>query len=153
MTFVEKYSSSDYIVSNDNRRRFVLEDKGEHRKYIGINTTQQRIVVYRVDDGIIKSKEQNKCDFAFWTEKDDVYFVELKGGDYSRALQQIHKSIEDLVIHNKIVVNKVHARIVLSTGRCVRANVANTSEVKLIKLLKGFNGILKRQSSQMTENI
>ena len=93
-----------------------MEDKGEHRKYIGINTTQQRIVVYRVDDGIIKSKEQNKCDFAFWTEKDDVYFVELKGGDYSRALQQIHKRLFDRIffrsVEHTMLQNMKHAGMI-----------------------------------------
>lgn len=125
MTFVEKYSAPDYIVSDDNRKLIVLADKGEQREYIGVNTMRQRMVVYRVDDGIVTSKEQNKCDFAFWTERNDVYFIELKGGDYSKALQQIQKSIEDLIDRANVDVNKVLARIVLSTGRSVRANVAN----------------------------
>ncbi len=153
MTFVEKYSAPDYIVSDDNRKLIVLADKGEQREYIGVNTMRQRMVVYRVDDGIVTSKEQNKCDFAFWTERNDVYFIELKGGDYSKALQQIQKSIEDLIDRANVDVNKVLARIVLSTGRSVRANVANTHEVKLIKFLRKFEGTLMKQSGRIKENI
>lgn len=153
MTFVEKYSLSDYIKSDDYRKCIVLKDKGEQRKYIGNNTTQQRIVVYRVDDGIITGKESSKCDFAFWTGKNNVYLVELKGGDYSKALQQVYHSIENLIVSAKLEVNSVHARIVLSTGRSVRAHVANTSEVKLNKLLKRYNGTLSVKSAQMEEGI
>ena len=36
MTFVEKYSAPDYIVSDDNRKLIVLADKGEQRDYMGI---------------------------------------------------------------------------------------------------------------------
>ena len=45
MTFVEKYSAPDYIVSDDNRKLIVLADKGEQREYIGVNTMRQRMVV------------------------------------------------------------------------------------------------------------
>ena len=106
-----------------------------------------------MDDGIVTSKEQNKCDFAFWTERNDVYFIELKGGDYSKALQQIQKSIEDLIDRANVDVNKVLARIVLSTGRSVRANVANTHEVKLIKFLRKFEGTLMKQSGRIKERV
>lgn len=136
MTFANKYTEPHYILSDDHRKEIVLSDTREPRKYIANNTKQQRVIVYKVDDGIISDKAQRKCDYAFWTEENSVYFIELKGGDYSRALTQLHSTIIQLVQESKIVAKEIHARIVLSKGRSVRAAGANANEAKLHKLLK-----------------
>ena len=153
MTFAEKYTGLHYVLSDDSRKQIVLSDIREPRKYIANNLKQQRVVIYKVDGGIISDKEQRKCDYAFWTEENLVYFVELKGGDYSRALTQLHSTIMTLVQEPKIVAKKVHARVVLSRGKAVRAAGANANEVKLHKLLKKFGGSLIKSSQVLTENI
>lgn len=82
-----------------------------------------------------------------------MYFIELKGGDYSRALTQLHSTIIQLVQESKIVAKEIHARIVLSKGRSVRAAGANANEAKLHKLLKKFSGNLIKSSQVLIENI
>lgn len=153
MTFANKYTEQHYILSDDHRKQVVLSDTREPRKYIANNTKHQRVIVYKVDGGIISDKAQRKCDYAFWTEEDCVYFIELKGGDYSRAMTQLHSTIIQLVQESKIVAKEIHARIVLSKGRAVRAAGANANEAKLHKLLKKFGGNLIKSSQVLTENI
>lgn len=151
MTFANKYTEPHYILSDDHRKEIVLSDTREPRKYIANNTKHQRVIVYKVDDGIISDKR--KCDYAFWTEENSVYFIELKGGDYSRALTQLHSTIIQLVQESKIVAKEIHARIVLSKGRSVRAAGANANEAKLHKLLKKYGGNLIKSSQVLIENI
>lgn len=73
MTFANKYTEPHYILSDDHRKEIVLSDTREPRKYIANNTKHQRVIVYKVDDGIISDKAQRKCDYAFWTEENSVY--------------------------------------------------------------------------------
>lgn len=153
MTFVEKYSNPQYVISDDNRKRITLRDKGEQRKFVVQNISYQRIVTFRVDGGIITDKTKNKCDYALWTEHDKVFFVELKGGSYSDALCQVEETIMQLIHHSAITTKEVHARIVLSTGRAVGATTSNKHEVKLKRLLKKYNGTLRKSSIIMEERI
>lgn len=153
MTFVEKYTEQRYIEFDDKRSQIVLSDKGEPRKYCAYNTRRQRVVAYRVDGGIVTDKTQSKCDYALWTEKNCVYFIELKGGDYSHALEQIHNTIVNLVQEPKIDAEEIHARIVLSKGRAINANVANTHVARLKKLLKRYNGSLEMKTRQFNDTI
>ena len=153
MTFADKYTEPRYIVSDDRRKQIVLSDRGESRRYVANNAKGQRVVVFRVDDGIITDKTEPKCDYAFWTEENSVYFIELKGGDYSKALTQIHNTILRLVQRPNINTKEMHARIVLSNGRAIKAAVANTNEVKLRCLLKRYGGILNKGSQKLIENI
>lgn len=68
MTFANKYTEQHYILSDDHRKQVVLSDTREPRKYIANNTKHQRVIVYKVDGGIISDKAQRKCDYAFWTD-------------------------------------------------------------------------------------
>lgn len=151
MTFVDEYTDPRYIVSDDRRKQIVLKEKGEPRRYVANNSKGKRVVVFKVDDGIITDKTQPKCDYALWTEENSVYFVELKGGDYSKALIQVHQTIQQLVERPNINTNLVNARIVLSNGRAVKAAVANTYEVKLRQLLKKYGGCLTKATQQFEE--
>ena len=153
MTFVEKYTERDYILSDDRRKLIPLSDMGEPRKYLVKNSHERRIVVYRVDGGVIADTTQPKCDFALWTEQNSLYFVELKGGKYSKALTQLYNTIIKLVQLPNITTKEVHARIVLSNGNGIKATVSNSHEVKLLKLVKKYNGKLVKASQQYTETI
>ena len=153
MTFVEKYTEQRYIEFDDKRSQIVLSDKGEPRKYCAYNTRRQRVVAYRVDGGIVTDKTQSKCDYALWTENNRVYFIELKGGDYSHALEQISSTIANLVQEPKIDAEEIHARIVLSKGRAINANVANTHVARLKTLLKRYNGSLEMKTRQFNDTI
>ena len=153
MTFVEEYNDLRYIESDDRRKQIVLTDKGEPRRYVANSNRGQRIVRFKVDDGIVTDKTQPKCDYALWTEENCLYFIELKGGDYSKALTQVHHTILQLVQRPNINTKQLHARVVLSNGRAIKAAVANTAEAKLLHLLKKYGGSLNKASQQLIENI
>ena len=151
MKFSEKYCEKEYIESDDHRSIVVAQDKRGRGKWIGRNLDKKRVVKYRVDDGIIKSKAECKCDYAVCVEDNDVYLVELKGADYNHALQQVLSTIDNLILRPQIDVRVVNGRIVLSRGR--NPNVRYTDEVKLIKKLKALGGSLKSGENVIEENI
>ncbi|HCC51350.1 MAG TPA: hypothetical protein DEQ30_04265 [Porphyromonadaceae bacterium] len=148
MTFDETYADPSYTISDDNRSIVVLKDKKERREYIGENIDRKQIIVYLVDDGIIKSGE--RCDYTLCLcDPNILYFIELKGGNYTKALSQIYTTIESLVIGPRLSTSEVHARIVLSKVRV--PNVRSAEETKLNKLLKRLNGNLKKTSQKMID--
>lgn len=150
MTFDERYTDLSYIISDDSRSKFVLKDKKEQREYIGNNTDKVRVIEYQVDEGIIKHGE--RCDFALHLCLPNIlYFIELKGGNYTKALSQIYTTIDSLIIKPKISTSAVHGRIVLSKVRVPKVRYAE--ETKLEKLLKSLNGNLKRASQRMIEDL
>ena len=148
MTFDETYTDTSYIISNDNRSKIVLKDKKEPRQYLGNNVDKKRVIAYRVDGGIIK--DGGKCDFVLCMRDTGIlYFVELKGGDYSKALFQVRTTIDSLVIKPVIDTFEVHARVVLSKARI--PNIRFPEKTKLDRLLKRLNGNLKKESQRMVE--
>ncbi|NDV58092.1 hypothetical protein [Bacteroides sp. 519] len=148
MTFDETHVNSSHIISNDDRPIIVLKDKKEPRQYIGKNDKKKQVTVYRIDDGILKNGE--KCDYAISINiTKTVYFIELKGGDYTKALSQIHSTIKTLILDSKTDTTSVNARVVLSKVRV--PNIKSTQEIKLVKLLKALNGDLKKETQKMIE--
>lgn len=143
--FYKKYHDKDYIQSHDTRRNVILNDQREYPKYCLRNNTEQEIVVYKIDGGLIKNNTSLKCDYGIYTEHDVLYLVELKGGDYYHALEQIQSTIDILLKGPNIIVKQLNVRIVLSKTRT--PNIVSTLEKKLNILLKkkyGKGDILKR---------
>jgi hypothetical protein len=153
MKFCEKYTDINYIKSDDCRKTITLKDKGgSNSTYICSNNYEKRIIVYIVDNGIIKSQTTAKCDFALYNAKEDViYFIELKGSNYDRAIEQIESAINNLIRNNHISINSVNARIVLTRAKAPQINT--TKEIKLKKILATCKGNLKKATTQLTENI
>ena len=78
MKFCEKYQDKASICFADKRATLVLKDKKEKREYRGNNPSRLLLTAYRVDGGLMKGEEM-KCDYAVYTETDNLYFIELKG--------------------------------------------------------------------------
>jgi hypothetical protein len=132
---------------DDKRKNISLKDSGNPRKYIAQNPHGKGVVVYHIDGGLISDPKQSKCDYGLLTESDHLYLIELKGADYSHALEQITNTI-NLLMPN---VASVHARVVLSKVRTPNIKVAG--EKKLQKLLMKYNGDLIKKENQLVETI
>lgn len=149
MLFEEKYADADYIRSNDDRPIVVVEEN--KRKYRGENVNSQRVVVYRIDGGIIKDQDVSKCDFAVYaTASKNVYFVELKGRDFSHAIEQLLSTIRQLVV-SELDLGSVHARIVLS--KVSNPDVRSSNRLALDRLLKRWSGELFYGSKEFSEQL
>jgi hypothetical protein len=133
---------------NDTRSKAVFKDKKVSRQFIAINKASKKIMGLRVDDCLIK--EGAKCDFLLIIEAEEkMYFIELKGSDLIKAVDQINATLDRLLpsIDHKFV----NGRIVLS-----KVNTPDLQHSRLIKLkqrLKQLNGTLEYKSVLMEENI
>lgn len=149
MLFDEKYTEAGYIRSNDERPLVVVEEN--KRKYYGKNTERQRVVVYRVDGGVIKSEDVRKCDFAIYASASrSVYLVELKGSNFSDAVEQIVSTIEELLAPG-LDLKAVYARIVLS--KVANPNIRSSNKLTLDRLLRKWNGNLLYKEKLLTESL
>ncbi len=71
----------DHKVAKENGKRFEIESIENFTKI-------------RIDDCLIDSQDVEKCDFGFVrNSNNDFYFVELKGKDVKKALNQITNTI------------------------------------------------------------
>jgi len=153
MKFDEKYNNNEYIESKDVRKIVVLEDpKGGNSKYKGKNIHDKEIAVFRIDEGIIKSPKEKKCDYGLYTRDDDTLrFVELKGSDFEQAVKQIMSTLNELIHKPRIDIYRVCGRIVLSRKRV--PEIKSNNEKKLIKLLHEKHGDLNTKAQLLRENI
>lgn len=151
MKFSEKYQDAASICFADKRAILVLKDRKERREYRGNNPDQLFLTAYRVDGGLMKG-EGMKCDYAVYTETDNLYFIELKGGDYSHALDQLLNTIQLLMQPDIECPQSIHTRVVLSKLKVPGA--WDSKEKKLMALLKRkYNGTHRRETQVIVENI
>ncbi|MCT7967755.1 hypothetical protein NG799_15540 [Laspinema sp. D1] len=139
------------------------EDKrlkaGENgRKYILNNLSQRRVCKVRVDDCVITSQEECKCDYLFivcspeqvedenFKPSEQLYFIELKGKDLIHAVEQLTQTIE----HFKPPMNhgQVFGQVVLSKSPSVKSIENDAKVVRLKKLLRKYQGNFEYGSRQ-----
>ena len=144
---IENYEAC--LDFNDKRSKAVFKDKGSGlSKFNAINQLSKSIKGLRVDDCLIK--EGAKCDYLLIIEAEEkLYFIELKGSDLVKAVDQINTTLDKLLplIDHKIV----NGRIVLS-----KVNAPDIKDSRLLKLrqrIKQLNGTLEYKSILMEENI
>ncbi|MBR4265108.1 MAG: hypothetical protein IKQ46_03540 [Bacteroidales bacterium] len=109
--FFQKYNDESYIISQDCRSVVTVSE--QRMKYILNNPANKEIVVYKIDQGIIKGT-QWKCDFGIYTQDDILFLIELKSpeSEYYHALEQIINTIELLIKSCDVSVKKLNARVV-----------------------------------------
>lgn len=153
MKFTEKYNLPETIKSADTRKVVTLKEPREDRKYIAENPNQLFLTVYQVDGALLKSPNpgDKKCDYAIYTSNDDLFLIELKGSDYSQALDQIKKTLDCLLIPGLDSLHSVNGRVVLSKTK-VPATL-ETKEKKMMLLLRKLGGTLKKKSREFREVI
>ena len=122
-------------------------DAKSNTKFIYENDSLDELTKYRVD-GCLINDDNSKCDYLLLNcTKEVSYFVELKGSDLIKAVEQIDRSID--ILHKDFKEYSVEARIVLT-----RVNTTDLKSTKLIRLenkLRKLNGNLIKKTRQLTE--
>lgn len=130
---------------NDNRILVTVEENGRGIKFI--NNKRKKVALYRVDGCILT--EGIKCDFLFLINEDKrAFFIELKGSDLEKAVQQISKTIEQL--HPYLPEYILEGRII--TTRVRTPALKSTYIIRLQKILRKTGGTLniKAKSDEVT---
>ncbi len=102
-------NNCEEIVSHKN---IVLkENKSIHR---AINEQQNKVSKYKVDGCIYElGSDETRCDYLLETGQ-KLYFIELKGSDTQKGLEQVLVSIRNLKQY--FSYNGINARIVTTRG-------------------------------------
>jgi hypothetical protein len=136
-----------FEFAGENKKIVVFEDTKSKTKFLYKNDSKDILTKYSVDRCLIKDNN-SKCDYLLLNcTKKISYFIELKGSDLIKAVEQIDRSIT--VLHQDFNDYTVEARIVLT-----RVNTTDLKSSKLISLerrLKKLNGKLIKQTRQLTE--
>lgn len=151
MKFSDVYKDRSYIEFSDRRAKAVFKDLREPREYRAKNDDKKYVVGYKVDGGIITSFDVQKCDYALCTDDDKIYFIELKGGNYKKALGQISDTVDNLIKSVGITAKEVNGRIVLS--KCKAPALYESDEKKLFAKLLRLGGNLRKNTGVLEESI
>jgi hypothetical protein len=124
---------------------------GDRTNYLLQNPNKKSVSKYIVDDCLLAHlKEDEKCDYLFVIPnngENDGYFVELKGSDTIKAINQLINSINRL---KGSINGGFFGRIVCSKFPQAPATKRSPQYLRLMKLT-GRNLIIKSQ--QLTESI
>jgi hypothetical protein len=141
-----KVFNHDFEFQHERRSVVSCSDRGSviYRYH---NESSDFLSEYQVDGGLINDSNA-KCDFLLLNcNKKYSFFIELKGSDISRAIDQIDRSID--VLKDNLSGFSIFGRIVLT-----RVNTPNLDKLKIKKLerkLSSFNGNLKKQTKLIEE--
>jgi len=132
---------------NQNRLTVICTDHKSSTTFIYDNKSSDKLTKYKID-GCLISDEGAKCDFLLLNcNKKQSFFIELKGSDLIRAIEQIDRSIDMLI--GSIEDFSINARIVLTRVNTI--DLRNTKYLRLERRMKRLGGDLKKQSRRMTE--
>ena len=96
----------------EHQKLIVCQDYGKC-KYIADNRYEKSVAQYIIDGNVIKEGE--RCDFLLLNKTDlDVFFIEIKGSDIGKAIDQIARTEE--VLKDSITGFETYYRIVYRTG-------------------------------------
>ena len=141
--------NSNFEFQHDNRKTVSFKDSGHPTEYRYNNQSANHLAKYRVDGGLI-SDDGAKCDYLLLNcEQKQSYFIELKGSDIIRAIEQIDRSID--ILRDDLPDFAFFARIVLTRVNTI--DLKNTKLLKLEKKVKSLNGNFKKQSRLLEETI
>lgn len=141
----EEYHDSSYIKSHDKKATVNLNEQGEKSQYYLHNDINKELVVYEIDGKLVKSqaKGDNKCDYGIYTEDELLILVELKGGDYKKAIRQLTNTTKFLGLDGTNKIKRLLARTVLTNGRNV-PNITESDLATLKHLISKYNGGFKK---------
>ena len=132
----------------DNRKIIVVRDKGEKSEYRGNNDSEKLVAKYRVDGGLIE--DGKKCDYLLLDKNGSIaYFIELKGSDLIKAIEQIESTIPQ--IKGDIAEYKINARIVLTKQRT--PDLIDSKMRNFEGKIKKMGGTFKKANIKMEEQI
>jgi hypothetical protein len=106
----ENKTGKDVRVDNE----IVCSENKSTYRYV--NKSRQHVAKIKVDGGLVPSTDTKKCDWLLinW-DSAHSFFVELKGCDVKKAIDQINATLDLLWADVKTMgIGIAHARIVLS---------------------------------------
>lgn len=121
MTNINNYTPQ---LSGPHRRFVSSENRCTH---IVENPNGKYVRQFKVDGDVFPSggNGQKRCDYLILNDTDaDAYYIELKGSDVRRAIQQVESSIAEI---NPSIGYEIHSRIIYRTF---------TQEVKSAEVLR-----------------
>lgn len=137
--FYKAYHEKETILRHDCSKDIPLREPREKRLYRLLNKDGKEIVVYKIDEGLIKGNKTKKCDYGIYTENDFLILVELKGADLNQAIDQINETMNILLKSPNVRVKTLKARVVMSKVRV--PSIQSTKEKQLKQLLqKSYGG-------------
>ena len=149
--FANRYA--EFRLFYDTRKEAVFREKG--KEYIAKNIDKKLLAGFQVDDGIIKSKEMQKCDKALLVNDERLYLIEFKGADISTACEQLLSTYEFFLEHFKKY--EYYFRVVLSKANSKHSapNLYSTSKRRLLNKIgyRNDNNRFKEKSIKMEENV
>lgn len=135
-----------YDFRHEIRKIISVSDKKSSTTYRYINKSGNNTALYRVDGGLIV--DDQKCDYLLLNcEKASAFFIEIKGSDVEKAIEQIIASINALRTSLKSRI--INARIVPTRVNTTQLNSSKYQRLK--KLVSQYNGNLKIQTRLMEE--
>jgi hypothetical protein len=148
---IDCYLFGKQWVEVKNNQSFSLKEKKESSVYEVNNPGLINLYVYKVDGGIDQTNTE-KCDYLILkctTEKPDAYFIEIKGADLFKAVNQITTTIDKFKYHLKD--HRIFARIVVSKVNSI--DLIDSRYKKLKEKIKNLRGDLKTQSQKLIDTI
>lgn len=84
--------------------------------HIGVNNNAYDVRQFRVDGEVYsKADTASRCDYLLLNDsKADAYFIELKGSDIKKAIQQIESTIAEIL--PSIQTYTVYPRVIYHSG-------------------------------------
>lgn len=139
--FIIDYPTHDCIKYSGNKTK--LTEKANGMEFMLNNMSRKKIMVIKVDDCIIK-EEQMKCDYLFINCNDArLYFVELKGKDILKAIEQIEMTIKYFKENKYFKESKSINAYIVSSKVSVPESILSTRTFKLKDYLERNAGELK----------
>jgi hypothetical protein len=136
-----------YEFQHEQRAVVTCSDKGKKTKYIYENQSRDFLSKYKVD-GCLIVDDNARCDYLLLNcNKNQSYFIEIKGSDIIRAIEQIDRSID--LLKEKLTDFSVFARIVLT--RINTIDLRDAKYLRLEKKIKNMNGDLLYKSRELKE--
>lgn len=145
-----KYENCKHCREVNSGSRVVCSEK--KCRYSLDNPTHIPVTVFHVDGGLVSSDDTClRCDYIYdinIPSNSSVIFIELKGMDYGKALQQIESTVKLFV--NAFGKSKRYARIICTRVPNIRNN---PQDVRLQKLLEKLGVSLDKGTKNITESI
>jgi hypothetical protein len=102
-----------YRELKDARRIIVCEEKGS--KITFYNEIKEPVVKIHIDDEVITDSEGKRCDYLLLCgEKERAVFIELKGRDLKKAIEQLSATINHGEIEKELLEHKKTAYAVVT---------------------------------------
>lgn len=122
-------------------------DQKSSTKYLYRNNSLDELTKYQID-GCLILDDSSKCDYLLMNcTKKIAYFIELKGSDLIKAIEQIDQTVDRL--SKDIEDYTIEARIVLTRVNTI--DLKNSKLIRLEKKLRKYKGKLIKKSKLLTE--